>query len=70
MRIEIHKAEQMCVFLPTIGIDTEYRCLFFVWLNRAICLELKEEWTMTTVECTTIKTYKHDDKVWKWHLIL
>ena len=38
MKFEIHKLKQMFVFIPTIGIDAEYRCLFFVWLNRAIYL--------------------------------
>lgn len=38
MIIEIHKLKQMFLFVPTMGMDTEYRCLFFVWLNRAIYL--------------------------------
>ena len=38
----------MFLFVPTMGIDTEYRCLFFVWLNRAIYLGKgkKGEYTM------------------------
>lgn len=38
MTFEIHKLRQMFVFIPAMGMDTEYRCLFFVWLNRAIYL--------------------------------
>ena len=36
MRIEIHKLKQMFLFIPTIGLDVEYRCVFIEWLNRAI----------------------------------
>ena len=36
MRIEIHKLKQMFLFIPTIGLDAEYRCVFIAWLNRAI----------------------------------
>ena len=36
MKIEIHKLERMFLFIPTIGIDTNYRFVFIVWLNRAI----------------------------------
>ena len=36
MKTEIHKLKKMFVILPTIGIDIEYRCLFIVWLNRAL----------------------------------
>lgn len=38
MKIEIHKLKDMFLFIPTIGMDAEYRCLFFVLLNRAIYL--------------------------------
>lgn len=38
MKIEIHKLRKMFLLIPTIGIDTEYRCAFIVWLNRAIYL--------------------------------
>jgi hypothetical protein len=36
MRIEIHKLNKMFLFIPTIGMDIEYRCVFIAWLNRAI----------------------------------
>ena len=36
MKIELHNLRQMQVFFPTIGIDLEYRCLFIVWLNKAL----------------------------------
>lgn len=36
MKIEIHKLKQMFLFIPTIGIDMEYRCVFIAWLNQAI----------------------------------
>ena len=36
MKIEIHKLKQMFLFIPTIGIDMEYRCVFIAWLNRVI----------------------------------
>ena len=36
MKIEIQKLKQMYVFIPTIGFDPEYRCVFFVWLNKII----------------------------------
>ena len=36
MKTEIHKLNKMFAMLPTIGIDIEYRCLFIVWLNRAL----------------------------------
>lgn len=41
MKIEIRKLRQMFLIIPTIGIDTEYRYFFFVWLNRIIGLEKK-----------------------------
>lgn len=36
MRIEIHKLNHMFLFIPTIGMDIEYRCVFITWFNRAI----------------------------------
>ncbi len=36
MKTEIHKLNKMFAMLPTIGFDIEYRCLFIVWLNRAL----------------------------------
>lgn len=38
MRIEIHKLRQMFLFIPTIGMDIEYKCAFIAWLNRTIYL--------------------------------
>lgn len=38
IKFEIHKLKQMFVFIPAIGMDIEYRCVFFVWLNRAFYL--------------------------------
>ena len=38
IRIEIHKLRKMFLLIPTIGMDIEYRCVFIVWLNRAIYL--------------------------------
>ena len=38
MKIEIHKLRQMFLIIPAIGVDFEYRCIFIVWLNRAIYL--------------------------------
>jgi len=42
MRIEIHKLKQMFLFIPTIGMDIEYKCVFIAWLNRAIYLGKKK----------------------------
>ena len=36
MKIELHNLKQMQVFFPAIGIDLAYRCLFIVWLNKAL----------------------------------
>jgi hypothetical protein len=40
IHIELHRLKQMYLIIPTIGIDTEYRCVFITWLNRAIYLGL------------------------------
>ena len=38
MRIEITILNHMFLFIPTIGMDTEYKFIFIIWLNRAIFL--------------------------------
>ena len=36
MKVEFHKLSKMWVIIPTIGLDTEYKCAFIDWLNRAL----------------------------------
>ena len=36
MKIELHKLNKMWLLIPTIGFDSEYRCVFFAWLNRSL----------------------------------
>lgn len=33
MKVEIHRLREMFLFIPTIGIDIEYRCMFICWCD-------------------------------------
>lgn len=43
MFIKVDKLKEMFWLIPIIGIDTKNRCLFFMWLNRTICIGNKIE---------------------------
>jgi hypothetical protein len=36
MKTEIHKLRKMYLLIPTIGIDAEFRCVFFAWFRHAL----------------------------------
>lgn len=43
MKIKVDKLKGMFCLIPIIGIDTKNRYLFFMWLNRTVCIGSKIE---------------------------